>query len=67
MYLVDGNHRALVYAIRLLADNDDFRPVPMLWCKSWDHILPWADAVASDDITRHQPPKELANVSTMPK
>lgn len=60
MYLVDGNHRALVYAIRLLVDNEDFRPVPLLWCKSWDHILPWADPVAPDDAKRYQPPKELA-------
>ena len=32
MYLVDGNHRALAYAIRLLSDNDEFRTVPLLWC-----------------------------------
>ncbi len=60
MYLVDGNHRALVYAIRLLADNDEFTPVPLLWCKSWDHILPWADRVQPEETDRHMPSKELA-------
>ena len=33
LYIEDGNHRALVYALRLLC-GADFTPVPILWCKS---------------------------------
>ena len=42
LYIEDGNHRALVYALRILCKVNKFKPVPILWCKSWEHILCWA-------------------------
>lgn len=39
LYIEDGNGRALVYALHVLYGNEQFRPVPILWCKSWKHIL----------------------------
>lgn len=42
LYIEDGSHRALVYALRILCKVEEFTPVPILWCKSWQHILCWA-------------------------
>ena len=55
LYIEDGNHRALVYALRILC-GDDFIPVPILWCKSWQHILCWA---AGPEEAEPVPPPKL--------
>ena len=55
LYIEDGNHRALVYALRILC-GDDFIPVPILWCKSWKHILCWA---AELEAAKPTPPPTL--------
>lgn len=57
LYIEDGNGRALVYALRLLYGNEEFRPVPVLWCKSWKHILCWAADPKGAD--QDYPPSEL--------
>ena len=54
LYIEDGNHRALVYALRVLYGTDKFKPVPILWCKSWKHILCWA--AGSDTSEENTPP-----------
>ena len=43
LYIEDGNHRSLVYALRILCEAEKFIAVPVLWCKSWKHILCWAE------------------------
>ena len=57
LYVEDGNGRALVYALRILYGNEEFRPVPVLWCKSWKHILCWATGPERAD--QDCPPSEL--------
>ena len=42
LYIEDGNHRALVYAMRILCEVEEFMPVPIIWCQSWKHIHCWA-------------------------
>ena len=42
LYIEDGNHRALVYAMRILCEVEEFIPVPIIWCQSWEHIYCWA-------------------------
>ncbi len=61
LYIEDGNHRALVYAIRLIYGAEkEFRPVRVIWCKSWEHILCWAgDPEAGDS-----PPSALEEFFT---
>lgn len=41
-YIEDGCHRALVYALNLAFNEKEYIPVKVRWCKSWRHILPWA-------------------------
>ena len=42
-YIEDGSHRALVYALNLEFNNVvKYIPVKIRLCKSWRHILPWA-------------------------
>ncbi|MCG9128058.1 hypothetical protein JT359_10705 [Candidatus Poribacteria bacterium] len=41
-YIEDGCHRALIYALRLYFEEAKYIPTRVLWCKSWRHILPWA-------------------------
>ena len=41
-YIEDGCHRALVYALNLKLNEKEYVPVKVRWCKSWKHILPWA-------------------------
>ena len=41
-YIEDGCHRALVYALNLKLNEKKYIPVKVRWCKSWKHILPWA-------------------------
>ena len=55
LYIEDGNHRALVYALRISC-GEDFIPVPILWCGSWQHILCWA---AGPEEAEPKPPPEL--------
>ena len=57
LYIEDGNGRALVYALRILYGNEEFRPIPVLWCKSWKHILCWAAGPEGSD--QDCPPLEL--------
>ena len=42
-YIEDGNHRALVYALNLEFNETEYIPVKVRWCKSWKHILSWAE------------------------
>lgn len=56
LYVEDGNHRALVYAMRILCKVEEFIPVPILWCQSWKHILCWAVGPEEAEPT---PPPEL--------
>ena len=57
LYIEDGNHRALVFAIRILCGSGKFIPVPVLWCKSWKHILYWA--ADSEEADQDLPPSQL--------
>ena len=41
-YIEDGSHRSLVYALNLEFNVVEYIPVKIIWCKSWKHILPWA-------------------------
>ena len=41
-YIEDGSHRALVYALNLEFNAVEYMPVRIRWCKSWQHIFPWA-------------------------
>ena len=41
-YIEDGSHRALVYALNLEFKVMEYMPIELRWCKSWKHILPWA-------------------------
>ncbi len=54
LYIEDGSHRALVYALRILC-GDNFIPIPILWCKSWQHILCWA--AGTEEAAPAPPPK----------
>jgi len=56
-YIEDGSHRALVYALRLACGNDKFMPVPILWCRSWKHIL--CCAAGHDLGDQDLPPQSL--------
>ena len=40
-YLEDGNHRALVYAMSLRLEREDYKPVHVIWSSDWSHIYPW--------------------------
>lgn len=40
-YIVDGCHRALVYALNLDFNLVEYMPVKVLLCESWSHIYPW--------------------------
>ena len=43
-YIVDGNHRALVYAVHVLCGKESYQPVKALHATSWDiasGILGW--------------------------
>ena len=57
LYIEDGSHRALVYALRILCEVEEFIPIPILWCRSWQHILCWAVDSKEAEST---PPAELA-------
>ena len=57
LYIEDGNGRALVYALHILYGDDEFIPIPVLWCKSWKHILCWA--AGYEEIDPDCPPPEL--------
>lgn len=61
LYIDDGNHRALTYALHLLSGDEyrgeNFVPVPILWSESWNHILYWAEGRQTS--TSDSPPKEL--------
>lgn len=41
-YIEDGCHRALIFALHLYFEETKYIPITVLWCKSWNHILPWA-------------------------
>ena len=56
LYIEDGSHRALVYALHILCKVEEFTPVPILWCRSWQHILCWA---AGTEETAPAPPPKL--------
>ena len=56
LYIEDGNHRALVYALRILY-GQEFLPVPILWCRSWKHILCWAGE--PETAEQDSPPPKL--------
>ena len=56
LYIEDGNHRALVYALHIMYGTCQFLPVPILWCKSWNHILCWAQGPETADDS---PPRDL--------
>ena len=57
LYIEDGSHRALVYALRILCEVEEFIPVPIIWCQSWKHILCWAEGPREEMALR--PPPEL--------
>ena len=48
-YIEDGNTRALCYALRLICDEEEFTPVKFIWCRSWRHVLSWADTCNGDN------------------
>ena len=48
LYLEDGNTRALVYALRLLCGEEEYKPIPIIWCRTWNHVLSWADINANE-------------------
>lgn len=56
-YIEDGSHRALVYALRIVCGLEKFMPVPILWCRSWKHILFWA--AGHDSGEQDLPPRAL--------
>ena len=68
LYIVDGNHRALIYALYLKAGDqysgDRFAPVKVLWSQSWKHILCWAEQAESEAYAKpsDRPPKELEHI-----
>lgn len=39
LYIDDGNHRALVYATRVMCGDNRFAYMPVLWSKSWEWLL----------------------------
>lgn len=41
-YLEDGNHRALVYAVFLRLQAEEYQPVRAIFSQDWSHIYPWA-------------------------
>lgn len=43
LYVEDGNTRSLNYALRLICKEEEYKPVPFIWCRSWRHVLSWAD------------------------
>ena len=59
LYIEDGNGRALVYALRILYGDEEFRPIPILWCRSWKHLLCWAGEPEIEDQNQDCPPTEL--------
>ena len=42
LYLEDGNHRALVYAVFLRLHAEKYQPVRVIVSKDWTHLYPWA-------------------------
>ena len=41
-YLEDGNHRALVYAVFLRLQVEEYQPIRVIFSQDWTHIYPWA-------------------------
>ena len=39
LYIDDGNHRALIYATRVMCNDNDFVYMPALWSRSWAWLL----------------------------
>ena len=60
LYLEDGNTRALVYAIRLLCHEVEFEPVDIIWCRSWRHVLSWADVCEGE---RYDSPSDIDKIA----
>ena len=48
LYVEDGNARALAYALRLVCKEEQYKPIPLIWCRSWSHIFSWADNYEHD-------------------
>ena len=47
-YIEDGNTRSLDYALRLICKEEEYKPIPFIWCRSWGHVLSWADNYETD-------------------
>ena len=47
LYIDDGSHRALVYALRVICGASKFNYVPVLWSKSWKPYLGWGEPICS--------------------
>ena len=48
LYIEDGNTRSLAYAMRVVCNEEDYKPAPIIWCRSWSHVLSWADNYERD-------------------
>ena len=46
LYLEDGNHRALVYAVSLRLQAEAYQPVRAIFSRDWSHFYPWGQVTA---------------------